>query len=175
MPALSKFIFILHDRMAQVAKKPFEVIDKFVDAPRIIIDSDVRVAAGKAFDEIDERFFRLPDIVDCRRAIGSGEVVFKKVEKIAAFGDQEIRLGAETAARRGFCGGGEIFENRMCAVGFAVKNAAYALCSWRKGAGFIAFECREQKSIELFVALDNGADRRGKSIVFHDPKKILSS
>ena len=35
-------------------------------------------------------------------------------------------------------------------------------------------ECREQKGIELFVVLDNGADRRGKSIVFHDPKKILS-
>ena len=86
--------------MSQVAEKPFEVIDKFVDAPRIIVDCDIRVAAGKAFDEIDGRFFRLPDIVDCRRAIGSGEVVFKKVEKIAAFGYQEIGLGAETAARQ---------------------------------------------------------------------------
>ena len=29
--------------MPQVAEKTFEVIDKFVDAPRIIVDSDVRV------------------------------------------------------------------------------------------------------------------------------------
>ena len=156
--------------MSQVAEKTFEIMDELVDAPRIIVDCDIRVAAGKAFDEIDERFFRLPDIVDCRRAIGSGEVVFKKVEKIAAFGYQEIGLGAETAARRGFCGGGEIFEDRMCAVRLAVENAAYALRSRRKGAGFVAFECREQKGVELFVALDNSSDRRGKSIVSHNPQ-----
>ena len=92
--ALSKLILILHHRVSQVAEKTFEVIDKFVDAPRIIVDCDIRVAAGKAFDEIDERFFRLPDIVDCRRAIGRGEIVFEEIQKIAAFGDQEIRLGA---------------------------------------------------------------------------------
>ena len=74
----------------------------------------------------------------------------------------------------GFCGGGEIFEDRMSAVGFAVENAANALCSRRKEAGLVAFKCREQKGVELFVALDNGADRRGKSIVSHF-LRILSS
>ncbi|MBR4937468.1 MAG: hypothetical protein IKZ22_01160 [Kiritimatiellae bacterium] len=55
----------------------------------------------------------------------------------------------------------------MSAVRFAVENAAYALCSRRKEAGLVAFECREQECVELFVALDNSADRCGKSIVSH--------
>ena len=104
-----------------------------------------------------------------------GQKVFHLLRRIGIYEEAVLAVLLLPDIRLfGFCGGGEIFEDRMCDVRFAVENAAYALRSRRKGAGFIAFECREQKGVELFVALDNGANRRGKSIVFHDPQKILS-
>lgn len=61
--------------MPQVAEKTFEVIDKFVDAPRIIVDCDIRVAAGKAFDEIYKRLFRLADVADDRGTFAGRQIV----------------------------------------------------------------------------------------------------
>ena len=104
-----------------------------------------------------------------------GQKVFHLLRRIGIYEEAVLAVLLLPDIRLfGFCGGGEIFEDRLCDVRFAVENAAYALRSRRNDAGLVAFECREQKGVELFVALDNGADRRGKSIVSHF-LRILSS
>jgi hypothetical protein len=53
------------------------------------------------------------------------------------------------------------------------RGAGWATSKWRwprrggSSARLVAFKCREQEVVELSVALDNGAYRRGKSIVSH--------
>ena len=50
----------------------------------------------------------------------------------------------------------------MCAVSLAVENAAYALRSWRNDSGVVDSERCKKDIVKLFVAIDNGAHRRGK-------------
>ena len=75
------------------------------------------------------------------------EIVFKIVEKIGAFCQEQIGVTLQIAAWHRFDRRGEILDQNVRAISFAVENAAYALFARRQLAFGVSFESDKKPAV----------------------------